>query len=125
MAIPILKLGGVLITSLHPAHTDSDLIQLRDDLAEQIGRFRATGLVIDVSTLDIMDSYATRLLRGIAGMARLRGAAAVVVGIQPDVAFAMIQLGLDFEGVATGVDLEEGLDLIAAMTRKAADRGDD
>jgi rsbT antagonist protein RsbS len=112
MPVPILKQGGVLIASIQSALTDRDLLQLKDDLAEKVGRFRSRGVIIDVTALDVLDSFATRTLRGIAATARLRGAKAVVVGIQPDVAIALIQLGLTLEGVATALDLEEGLELL-------------
>jgi len=75
-------------------------------------------VVIDVSALDVMDSFATRTLRGIAETTKLRGANTVVVGIQPDVAFAMIQLGLTLDGVATGLDLDEGLELVTRGARE-------
>jgi rsbT antagonist protein RsbS len=112
MTIPILKQGTVLIVSIQAALSDNLLVQLRDDLANQIGRFRATGVVIDVSSLDVMDSFATRTLHSIADTTKLRGAETVIVGIQPDVAFAMIQLGLTLDGVITGLDLEEGLAVV-------------
>ena len=121
MAVPILKQGNVLIACIQAALTDNDLRQLKDDLADQVGRFRSAGVVIDVSALDVMDSFATRTLRGIAETTKLRGANTVVVGIQPDVAFAMIQLGLTLDGVATGLDLDEGLELV---TRGAGERDD-
>ena len=123
MSIPILKQGHILIATIQAALTDRDLIQLRDDLANQIGRHRSTGVVIDVSALDVMDSFSTRTLRGIAETAMLRGAKTVVVGIQPDVAFAMIQLGLDLDGISTALDLEEGLELIATASRGAFRHG--
>jgi rsbT antagonist protein RsbS len=109
MTVPILKQGGVLIASIQAVLSDRDLVQLRDDLADQIGRLRIRGVVIDVMALDVLDSFATRTLRSIAYTARLRGAMTVVVGIQPEVAFAMVHLGLSLEGIATALDLEEGL----------------
>jgi rsbT antagonist protein RsbS len=112
MPVPILKQGNVLIACIQAALTDNDLRQLKDDLADHVGRFRASGVVIDVSALDVMDSFATRTLRAIAETTKLRGARMVVVGIQPDVAFAMIQLGLTLDGVATGLDLDEGMELV-------------
>jgi rsbT antagonist protein RsbS len=121
VAVPILKQGGVLIASIQAALSDKDLVQLRDEVADQVGRFRSRGVIIDVMALDVLDSFATRTLRSIAYTARLRGAHTVVVGIQPDVAFAMVQLGLTLEGVATALDLEEGLadiDAIAARSRR-------
>jgi rsbT antagonist protein RsbS len=112
VAVPILKQRDILIASIQAALSDQDLVQLRDDLTGQVGRFRAHGVVIDVTALDVLDSFATRTIRGIAHAAKLRGAHTVVVGIQPEVAFAMVQLGLTLEGVDTALDLEEGLALL-------------
>jgi rsbT antagonist protein RsbS len=123
MAIPILKQGDVLIASLQAAPTDQELIQLKDELAERIGRLRSSGVVIDVSALDVMDSFATRTLRGIAQATKLRGADTVVVGIQPEVAFAMVQLGLTLDGIATALDLEEGCEQLRARASQGAPRG--
>jgi len=123
MAVPILKQGSVLIASIQAALNDRDLIQLRDELADKVGRFRARGVVIDVSALDVMDSFATRTLRGIAETTKLRGATLVIVGIQPEVAFTMVQLGLGLEGVPTALDLEEGLELLAGLTAEDDARG--
>ena len=114
MPVPILKQGGVLIASVQTAMSDQDLIQLQDDLAAKVGRFRAHGVVIDVSALDVLDSFATRTLRNLAEALRLRGATTVIAGIQPEVAFAMVQLGLTLDGIHTALDLDEGLDLLAA-----------
>jgi rsbT antagonist protein RsbS len=114
MPIPILKQGDVLIACLQSAATDQDLVQLRDELAEKVGRLRSRGVVIDVSVLDVMDSFATRTLRGIAQTTRLRGAETVIVGVQPDVALAMVQLGLTLDGIATAIDFEEGVELLRA-----------
>jgi rsbT antagonist protein RsbS len=122
MAVPILKQGNILIACIQAALTDSDLRQLQDDLTNQVGRFRAAGVVIDVSALDVMDSFATRTLRGIAETTKLRGAETVIVGIQPDVAFAMIQLGLTLDGVATALDLDEGLALVTGRASESANR---
>lgn len=109
MRVPILKQQHFLIASIQSALSDEDLLHLRDDLAAQVGRFRSRGAIVDVTVLDIMDSFAVRTLRAIAHMIRLRGAETVIVGIQPEVAFAMVQLGLTLEDVATALDLEEGL----------------
>ena len=109
MSVPILKQGDVLIASIQAALTDQDLVRLHDELADQVGRFRSRGVIIDVTALDVLDSFATRTLRSVAYTAKLRGARAVIVGMQPDVAFAMVQLGLSLDGVATALDLEEGL----------------
>jgi rsbT antagonist protein RsbS len=107
--VPILKQGDYLIASIQAALSDADLLQLRDALADKIGSFRARGVIVDVTALDVMDSFASRTLSDIANMIRLRGAKTVIVGIQPEVAFAMVQLGMTLKGVVTALDLEEGL----------------
>ncbi len=109
MRVPILKQRDYLIASIQSALSDEDLLQLRDDLVHQVGRYRSRAAIVDVTVLDAMDSFAVRTLRAIAHMIRLRGADTVIVGIQPEVAFAMVQLGLTLEDVATALDLEEGL----------------
>ncbi|HEY3745969.1 MAG TPA: STAS domain-containing protein [Gemmatimonadaceae bacterium] len=122
MSVPILKQGDILIASIQSALSDRDLVELRDELADRVGRLRSRGVVIDVTALDVLDSFATRTIRGIAYTAKLRGADTVVVGIQPDVAFAMVQLGLSLEGIATALDLEEGLALLHAGKAERARR---
>jgi rsbT antagonist protein RsbS len=107
--VPILKQGEFLIATFQAALSDEDLNQLRGGLVRQVVRFRSRGVIVDVTAMDVMDSFASRTLREIALMIRLRGAVTVIVGIQPEVAFAMVQLGLTLEGVATALDLEEGL----------------
>jgi rsbT antagonist protein RsbS len=109
MRVPILKQGDFVIASIQSALSDDDLLQLRDDLAAHVGRYRSKGVIVDVTVLDVMDSFATRTVRDLAQMVRLRGARTVIVGIQPEVAFAMVQLGLELGNVATALDLEEGL----------------
>src|SRR6266576_4380687 len=104
MAVPILKQGHYLIASIQAALSDSDVLQLRDTLVEQVGRFRSRGVIVDVTALDVMDSFATRTLRDIAHMIRLRGAETVIVGIQPEVAFSMVNLWWSLEGIATALD---------------------
>jgi rsbT antagonist protein RsbS len=123
VAVPILKQGDVLIASIQAALTDKDLTELREDLANRVGRLRIQGVVVDVTALDVMDSFASRTIRGIAYIAKLRGAETVVVGIQPDVAFSMVQLGLTLEGVATALDLEEGLEILRAPNGRGAGSG--
>ncbi|HEY2849254.1 MAG: STAS domain-containing protein [Steroidobacteraceae bacterium] len=112
MEVPILKQGDYLIASIQSALTDADLTQLRVSLGERVGRFRSKGVIVDVTALDVMDSFAVRTLRDLAHTTWLRGAETVIVGIQPDVAFAMVQLGLTLKGVATALDLEEGLEFL-------------
>src|SRR6266851_3881413 len=119
MQVPILKQGDSLIASVQSVLSDADLLQLRDDLAERVGKFRSRGVIIDVTVLDVIDSFATRTLRAVAHMLKLRGAETVIVGIQPEVAFAMVQLGLSLEGVGTALDLEEGLAYLESKAKRA------
>lgn len=118
MEVPILKQGHYLIATIQAALTDADLAQLRDALVTRVAKFRSLGVILDVTVLDVMDSYATRTVRDIAHMIRLRGAETVIVGIQPEVAFAMVQLGTKLEGVATALDLEEGLLYLDRKTKR-------
>jgi rsbT antagonist protein RsbS len=122
MAVPILKQGPYLIASIQAALSDREVLELRDDLMERVGSFRSRGIVVDLTALDVMDSFASRALRNIAHMARLRGAETVIVGIQPEVAFTMVQLGLTLEGVHTALDLEEGLALLARLAEGPTSR---
>lgn len=123
-AVPVLKQGSILIASIQAALDDRDLLNLKEQLAQMVGRFRSRGVVVDVSALDVMDSFATRTLRSIAETTKLRGAATVIVGIQPDVAFTMVQLGLALDGIATALDLEEGLAMLDAQIKEADPSGD-
>ncbi len=123
MLVPILKQGDFLIATIQSALTDDDLLRLRDDLAEQVGRYRSRGVIVDVTVLDVMDSFAARTLRALSHMVGLRGAQTVIVGIQPEVAFAMVQLGLTLGDVATALDLEEGLALLQRRTKRGSNRG--
>ncbi len=118
MRVPILKQHNYLIASIQSALADEDLLQLRDDLADQVGRYRARGVIIDVTVQDVIDSFATRTLLAIGHMLKLRGAETVIVGIQPEVAFAMVQLGLTLEEVGTALDLEEGLAYLDQHTKR-------
>src|SRR5690349_16671893 len=123
MAVPILKQGPYLIASIQAALTDTDVLQLRDDVMSQVTRHRSRGIIVDVTALDVMDSFVSRSLRSIAQMTRLRGAQTVIVGIQPEVAFAMVQLGMNLEDVQTALDLEEGLALLQTSREGAGDGG--
>jgi rsbT antagonist protein RsbS len=121
MRAPILKQGRMLIASVQGSMSDAELLQLRQELLADVRRHRATGVVIDITMIDVMDSFAARTLRGITEAVRLLGAEAVVVGIQPEVAFAMVQLGLTLEGTIVALDLEEGL----AVLQEGEARGSD
>ena len=119
MEVPILKQGPFLIATIQSALRDQDLVQLRDALVSRVGQLRSRGVIVDVTSLDVMDSFATRMLRDIAHMIRLRGAETVIVGIQPEVAVALVRLGLKLEDVATALDLEEGISYLDRKIRTA------
>lgn len=113
MTVPILKQGAYLIAMVQAALSDDQLQALQDDLSERVGRHRIRGVLIDVGAMDVLDSYATRSLRTIADVLHLRGAKTVIVGVQPDVAFAMVRMGLNLQGLSTALDLESGLALLS------------
>jgi rsbT antagonist protein RsbS len=119
VAVPILKQGEYLIATIQSALSDTGVLALRDDLAERVGRFRSRGIIIDVAVLDVLDSFVARSLRTIALTAQLRGAHTIIVGIQPDVAVAMVQFQLDLDPLETALDLEEALSLLDQRMRNA------
>jgi len=110
--VSILRQGCYLIASIHTALDDSQMIRFQKDLIAQIGQHRSRGVIIDVAALDVLDSFGSKTLRSSAEMARLRGATTAIVGIQPDVAFAMVELGMGTGSVYTALDLEEGLEYL-------------
>jgi rsbT antagonist protein RsbS len=112
MRVPILKQGHYLIASIQDALSDEDLAQLQQELVARVGQYRSRGVIIDVTALDVMDSFASRTLRDLAHTIKLRGAETVIVGVQPDVAFSMVRLGLSLAGADTALDLEDGLALL-------------
>lgn len=123
MPVPILAQAPYLIASVQAALTDADLIGLQDSLLSEAQRRRCHGVVVDVTALDVMDSFSTQTLRSLAAMLRLRGVETVIVGIQPSVAMAMVQLGLTMLDVRTALDLEEGLACLRAIPQGRAGRG--
>ena len=111
--VSILRQGDNLIASIHTALDDAEMVRFQRNLIEQIGQHRARGVIIDVAALDVLDSFGARTLRSLAEMARLRGAQTILVGIQPDVAYTMVALGLSTGTAQTALDLEEGLAYLA------------
>jgi rsbT antagonist protein RsbS len=116
MTVPILKQNDFLIASVQSALSDSDIRQLQENLLDLVGKHRSRGVIVDVGAMDVIDTYATRSLRAVARRPKLKGAEMVVVGIQPEVAFAMVQFGLTLDDINTALDLEEGLGLLERLT---------
>jgi rsbT antagonist protein RsbS len=105
------------------ALTDADLVGLQNDLLVEAQRLRCRGVVVDVTSLDVIDSFSVRTLRSLGALLRLRGVETVVVGIQPSVAMAMAELGVSILDVRTALDLDEGLAYLRARPQGRADRG--
>ena len=122
MSVAILRQGDYLIASVLSDLSDSEVVSLRHELAELVGRHRSRGIVIDVAALDVIDSYVARALRSIVLTARLRGADTVIVGIQPDVAIAMVQFRLNLAPLRVALDLDAAKELLDRMT--GGDAGD-
>ncbi len=125
MEVPILKQGDYLIASIQGALTDTDLTCLQENLVHSVRKYRSRGVVIDVTVLDVMDSFAARTLRSISLMIRLLGAKLVIVGIQPEIAFSMVQLGLTLEGTMTSLDLEDGISMLKEADKREARYGNE
>jgi rsbT antagonist protein RsbS len=106
MSVAILREGDLLIASIQSDLSDSEVMALRDDLTRLVGQHRARGIIIDVAALEVIDSFVARALRAIVLSARLRGAETVIVGIQPDVAIAMVQFRLNLEPLRAALDLD-------------------
>jgi rsbT antagonist protein RsbS len=123
MSVAILRRGDVLIASIQSDLSDTEVVELRQELAELVGRYRLRGIVIDVGALDVIDSFVTRALRTIVLTAKLLGAATVIVGLAPDVAIAMVQFRLNLEPLRVALDLDEALDMLDRLTQRGAEDG--
>lgn len=112
--IPILKVGQFLLVTIQVDMHDRLALTLQDDLTSQIVRHRARGVLIDISTLEMVDSFIGRMLGSIAGMASLLDAQTVVVGMRPSVAITLVELGLSLQGIRTALDVEKGMAVLVA-----------
>ena len=110
--IPILKMGRFLLVTIQVDMHDRLALNLQDDLTNRIAQDRAHGVLIDISSLDMVDSFIGRMIANIAGMARVLDAETVVVGMQPSVAITLVELGLPLEGVHTALNVEKGMALL-------------
>jgi rsbT antagonist protein RsbS len=117
MSVAILRQGEYVIASILSDLSDTEVLELRHELAQMVGRHRSRGIVIDVAALDVIDSFVARALRSIVLTARLRGADTVIVGIQPDVAIAMVQFRLNLEPLRVALDLDEAIALLDRLTQ--------
>jgi rsbT antagonist protein RsbS len=118
VSVAILRQGDALIAAIQSDLTDAQVLALRDDLSERVGRHRLRAVIVDVSALDVIDSFVARSLRSMAITTRLRGADTIVAGIQPDVAIAMAHFNLNLAPLRTAKDLDEALDLLAVHSEE-------
>jgi len=123
--IPIIKLGSFLLVSIQVDMHDQLALQLQDDLTTRITETAAQGVLIDISALEMVDSFIGRMLGNIAAMARVLDAETVVVGMRPAVAITLVELGMSLEGVRTALDVEKGMALLAVAREGDRDNGYD
>jgi rsbT antagonist protein RsbS len=121
--IPILKMGRFLLVTIQVDMHDRLAMALQDDLMEQIRRHKAMGVLIDISALDLVDSFIGRMLGNIAAMARILDADTVVTGMRPAVAITLVELGLSLTGVRTALNVERGMELLETA-REERETGD-
>ncbi len=113
--IPILRMGDYLLVTIQVDMHDRLALQLQDDLTNSISKFGSKGVLIDISSLEIVDSFIGRMLANIAGMSRVLDAETVVVGMQPAVAITLVELGMSLPGVRTALNVETGIDLLREL----------
>ena len=118
MSVAILHQGEYLIASIQSDLSDREVMALRDDLARRVGDLRARGLIVDVSALEVIDSFVARALRSIADTALMRGAETVIVGIRPDVAIAMVHFRLNLQPLRAALDLDEAVGILDRLVQK-------
>jgi rsbT antagonist protein RsbS len=123
--IPILRMGVFLLVPIQVDMHDQLAMTLQDDLTNQITKSKAKGVLIDISSLDVVDSFIGRMLGNISSMARVLGAQAVVVGMQPAVAITLVELGLELTGVLTALDVEKGMALLTRHLDVAEEAGEE
>jgi rsbT antagonist protein RsbS len=117
-SIPILKVGQALLVSIQVEMHDRLALQLQDDLTDRIVKTRARGVLIDISALEVVDSFIGRMLGNIAAMSRVLDAATVVVGMRPAVAITLVELGLELPGVRTALNVDRGMELLEQSMRE-------
>lgn len=123
--IPILKLGNSLLVTVQVELHDQLALTLQDDLTQAIAKHRARGVLIDISALDVVDSFIGRTLAHIASMARVLDAATVLVGMQPAVAITLVELGLTLPGIRTALNVDKGVALLQVLMNESGESGSD
>ncbi|MEO7964128.1 MAG: STAS domain-containing protein [Gemmatimonadaceae bacterium] len=123
--IPILRMGGLLLVTIQVDMHDRLALALQDDLTSRISQTGAHGVLLDISSLEIVDSFIGRMIANIAGMAKVLDAETVVVGMQPAVAITLVELGLSLPGVRTALNVEKGMSLLAHLTPSTLDGSKD
>ncbi len=121
LRIPILKIGDVLIASIQVELHDASAVQFKDDLLQKIHDHKARGVIVDMTTVEVVDSFIGRLIADIASMAGLMGAQVVITGLQPAVAITLVELGLELGRARTALNLEKGLALMSRQTEESED----
>jgi len=118
MKIPVLRLKDILLTSIQVDLTDEDALEFQDDVLKAVERTEASGVLIDITSLDVVDSFLARVLNETAVMVRLLGAEAVISGMQPDVALTLVEMGRELIGVATAINLDHGMEKLQELISK-------
>jgi rsbT antagonist protein RsbS len=121
--IPILKMGGFLLVTIQVDMHDKLALTLQEDLTNRIAKERAKGVLLDISALDVVDSFIGRMIANISSMARVLDAQTVVVGMQPAVAITLVELGLPLEGVHTALNVEKGMEWLRRRLEDDSDEG--
>ena len=123
--IPILRMGDFLLVTIQVDMHDRLALQLQDDLTQKIAELGSTGVLIDISTLEIVDSFIGRMLANIASMAKVLDAETIVVGMQPAVAITLVELGMSLPGVRTALNVESGMELLYETSGSNAERSNE
>jgi len=121
--IPILKIGNILIASIQVALHDASAVQFKDDLLQKVHDTKARGVIIDLTAIDVVDSFIGRMIADIASMSGLMGTRVVLTGLQPAVAITLVELGLELPRVLTALNLEKGLDVMRRHTNEIDEEG--
>lgn len=120
MKVPVLKLKNILLTSIQVDLTDEDALEFQEDLLKAVQRNEADGVIIDITVLDVVDSFLARVFNETAIMVKLLGAEAVISGMQPDVALTLVEMGRELIGVSTAINLDHGMEKLQDLISKRA-----